>query len=221
MAKKYKLNNTFSDYDSILSYDEDGPADFDPLWDEFDDAWDKMSADAGYILTENLQDRTVRSALSLADWRPRQKKDKMAAYAIEWWEWDWETSYTPDDSSHVFGITGYNTTFNQYSDENNYVWDSRGFNYFIKREAETYLKPNDPRLKLNTIVTNVTYSDSGVTVYNDDGTCVSADYAICTFSVGVLQHEAVKFKPDFPQWKKDGIEEFQSKQNVVTFLSWY
>ncbi|KAF2093608.1 putative flavin-containing polyamine oxidase [Rhizodiscina lignyota] len=218
MAKKYKLNNTFSDYDSILTYNQHGEKDFDPLWDEFDDAYSRLEQDAGYILTDNLQDRTVRSGLSLAEWKPRLKDDMMAAYAVEWWEWDWETSYTPDESGLVFGITGFNATFYQYSDENNYVWDQRGFNYFIKRESETYLKPNDPRLLLSTIVTNITYSDTGVTVYTDDGGCISADYAICTFSVGVLQHEVVTFEPKLPQWKKDSIEMFQMGTYTKIFL---
>lgn len=75
-----------------------------------------------------------------------------------------------------------NTTFYQYSDENNFVLDPRGFNAFIRGEASTFLTSNDSRLLLNTIVTNISYSDTGVTVNNDDGSCIDADYAICTFS---------------------------------------
>lgn len=51
-----------------------------------------MEQDAGYILTENLQDRSVRSALSLAGWKPRKN---MEAQAIEWWQFDWEYANTP------------------------------------------------------------------------------------------------------------------------------
>lgn len=131
---------------------------------------------------------------------------------------DWETAWAPDESSLLFGITGSNNTFYQYSDENNYVFEQRGFNYFIKQEAATYLKPNDPRLMLNTIVKNVSYSDTDVTVYTDDGNCITADYAICTFSLGVLQHEVVKFEPDFPQWKKHGIETFQMGTYTKIFM---
>jgi polyamine oxidase len=75
-----------------------------------------------------------------------------------------------------------NTSFYQWSSENNYVWDQRGFNVWLYGEASTFLKRNDPRLHLNTIVTNVTYSDTGVTVYDKRGGCIQADYAICTFS---------------------------------------
>ncbi len=75
-----------------------------------------------------------------------------------------------------------NTTFYQFSNANNYVYDQRGFNAFIKGEASTFLAVDDRRLRLNTIVTNVTWSDKGVTIYNKDGSCIDADYAICTFS---------------------------------------
>ena len=51
-----------------------------------------MEQDAGYILSENLQDRSVRSALSLAGWKP---KKNMEAQATEWWQFDWEYANTP------------------------------------------------------------------------------------------------------------------------------
>ena len=70
----------------------------------------------------------------------------------------------------------------RFSDENNYVLDERGYSAFIEGEASTFLSANDSRLLLNTVVNNISYSDTGVTVYNQDGSCISADYAICTFS---------------------------------------
>lgn len=63
-----------------------------------------------------------------------------------------------------------------------YVYDQRGFNAFIIGEANTYLKTADPRLLLNTIVTKIAYDSNGVTITNKDGSCIQADYAICTFS---------------------------------------
>lgn len=75
-----------------------------------------------------------------------------------------------------------NTTFYQYSEANNLVIDRRGFNTFIKGMASTFLQKNDSRLRLNTIVTNISYTDDSVTVFNQDGSCIEADYAINTFS---------------------------------------
>ncbi|KAF5672679.1 n1-acetylpolyamine oxidase [Fusarium denticulatum] len=39
--------------------------------------------------------------------------------------------------------------------------------------------------------------------------CVEADHAICTFSVGVLQNDAVDFKPMLPGWKRETIQQIQ------------
>lgn len=77
---------------------------------------------------------------------------------------------------------------------------------------------NDSRLLLNTIVTNISYSDDGVTVYNKDGSCIQADYAICTFSVGVLQSQMISFEPELPSWKQMGIETFAMGTYTKIFL---
>lgn len=51
-----------------------------------------MEQDAGYILSSNLQDRSFRSGLSLAGWKPGRD---MEAQAAEWWEFDFEYGETP------------------------------------------------------------------------------------------------------------------------------
>jgi polyamine oxidase len=98
------------------------------------------------------------------------------------------------------------------------VFDERGFSAFIEGEASTFLSANDSRLLLNTIVTNISYSDTGVTVYMDDDSCIEADYAICTFSVGVLQNDVVTFDPELPTWKETAIESFQMGTYTKIFL---
>ncbi|TVY48654.1 Polyamine oxidase [Lachnellula occidentalis] len=206
LAKKWGLENTYSNYSSIQTYDQDGSADFTGLLDDFEDAYTTVEQDAGTILTQNLQDRTMRTGLSIADWKP--KKD-MQLQAAEWWEFDWEYAYSPDQSSQTWAIVNYNTTFYQFSGDNNYVFDQRGFNYFIESEAYTFLQPNDTRLHLNTNITSIAYSDSGATITNADGSCIQADYAICTFSLGVLQNDVVDFQPVLPAWKQTGIEGMQ------------
>lgn len=100
---------------------------------------------------------------------------------------------------------------------NNYVYDDRGFNIIIKGEAATFLSDNDPRLMLNTIVSGVNYTDKSVTVTTNDGSCIEADYAICTFSLGVLQ-QVVDFEPAFPSWKTEGIFSLQMGTYTKIFL---
>lgn len=232
LAKKYNISNTYSNYSDILTYDTTGYNDYSSQLDDFENnIWPVLAADAGNILLEELIDHNTRSGLYSAGWFPGTDPIKQA---VEWWEWDWETAYTPDESSELFGITGYNTTFNQYSDENNFVIDQRGFNAFIKGLASEYLRPRDPRLLLNTTVTSIDYSsDSSVTVYLRPTTnssrsghspqCITAKYAINTFSLGVLQQSIagvapVRFKPALPKWKQSAILNFDMGIYTKIFL---
>jgi len=52
----------------------------------------------------------------------------------------------------------------------------------------------------------IAYSDSGVSITLTDGRNLSARYAICTFSLGVLQKNDVRFDPAFPTWKTEAIQ---------------
>lgn len=51
---------------------------------------------------------------------------------------------------------------------------------------------------LSAIVKTVSYSATGVNVLFADGRSISGDYALCTFSLGVLQNDDVIFKPSLP-----------------------
>lgn len=206
-SKKWNVSNTYSDYDSLTTYDETGENDYSDLLDEYEDASDVAYADAGYYLTENLQDPAARAGLTLAGWRPARDMKKAA---VEWWNWDWDGSYSPDQSSFVYGVTGDNLTFNQFGDNDNFVIDQRGFNSWLVGEASTFLTRNDSRLLLDTTVSSIEYSDSGVTItFADDDGCIEAKYAICTFALGVLQNEVVDFQPQLPRWKREAIAQFQ------------
>jgi len=128
-------------------------------------------------------------------------------------------------SSALFTVTNYNMTFYQFSEENNFILDPRGFNVFIRGEAAEFLNctndfdcSEDSRLLLNTTVRSISYSNDGVTITNEDGSCIKAEYAICTFSVGFLQHEVVKFDPFLPEWKQNSIETFQMGTYTKIFM---
>lgn len=211
------MSNTYSNYSAILTYNETGPVDYSGLLTQFEEEhWPVFEQNAGYILTQNLQDRSFRAGLMQSGWKPR--RNDMAAQAVEWWQWDWETSFSPEESSFVYGITGYNLSFYQFSDENNLVVDPRGFNTWLKGVAGTFLAPNDTRLLFNTVVASINYTASGVTVGLDDGSCIEADYALCTFSLGVLQNDAVAFSPALPEWKDTAIATFQMGTYTKLFL---
>lgn len=74
--------------------------------------------------------------------------------------------------------------------------DQRGFKSVIQLEADEFLK--NSQKKLNSVVKTISYSKSGVTVTLDNGETISGDYALCTFSLGVLQNDDVGFEPELP-----------------------
>ncbi|KAE8396166.1 amine oxidase [Aspergillus alliaceus] len=216
LAKEFGLQTTYSNYSNISTYNRDGYRDYSHLLDEYDEAYDVASPAAGRILTENLQDQTAKAGLALAGWKP--KSHDMEAQAVDWWKWDFESAFAPLESSFVFGVASSNLTSNQFSDEDNFVTDQRGFNTIIKGMASKFLTEDDPRLLLNTKITNITYGREGVTVYSSDGNCVQAAYAICTFSLGVLQNDVVTFSPELPEWKKTAIQMFTIGTYTKIFL---
>ena len=217
MAKMYDIESTYSNYSNIRTYDQEGPADFGDLSDRYDAAYAGTSRHAGRLLTENLQDTSVRAGLALSGWRPRRAGDTHAQ-ALEWWNWDFETAYSPDESGLVFGVAGYNLTYNQFGDASNFVVDQRGFSYLIESEAGQFLARRDPRLLLNTTVVDIAYTPQGIQVSLDGGGCIESRFAVCTVSVGVLQSGDLAFSPPLPRWKREAIEQFQMGTYTKIFM---
>lgn len=79
------MSNTYSNYSSILTYNETGYTDYSDLLDQFDDVYDAAGQTAGELLRGNIQDQTGRTGLAVAGWRPRV--NDMTAQAVEWWTW--------------------------------------------------------------------------------------------------------------------------------------
>ncbi|KAF6223041.1 hypothetical protein HO133_001093 [Letharia lupina] len=114
------------------------------------DAYSIVEQDAGNILLENLQDTSFCAALNLAGWRPMGDAQ---AQAVEWYQLDFD-----------------------FFKDNNCVVNQRGFKFFIHGHAREFLKTNDTRLHLNTIVKNITNSAEGVNILNADGIWQSLDH---------------------------------------------
>lgn len=102
-AEQVELNNTYSNFDSIISYDWTGENNFTDIIDELDGYWEIFEQDAGTILSGNQQDRSIRAGMWQSGWRPGQDAHRKA---VEWWLWDFETSSTPEESSFVSKGTG-------------------------------------------------------------------------------------------------------------------
>ena len=74
--------------------------------------------------------------------------------------------------------------------------DQRGIKSLIQLEAAEFLKPKQSML--NATVKAISYAKDGITVILQDGNKLTADYALCTFSLGVLQNDDVEFRPTLP-----------------------
>lgn len=91
-----------------------------------------------------------------------------------------------------------------FSEDNLLCIDHRGFKTIIQAEAAEFIKPS--QLMLNSTVRTISYTDSGVKVTLVNGKKLTADYALVTFSVGVLQNDDVTFEPPLPDWKQEAIQ---------------
>ena len=95
--------------------------------------------------------------------------------------------------------------------------DQRGFSYIAQAEAAEFLQSQ--QLILNQTVNLVEYGNDDVTVHTTGGMTITADHVLCTFSVGVLQHTDVVFKPSFPDWKADAVHSMEMVNWVLHLRS--
>jgi polyamine oxidase len=91
--------------------------------------------------------------------------------------------------------------------------DQRGFASIIQSEASEYL--SEEQILLNATVKAIKYTNDRVWVSLLDGTSLSADYALVTFSLGVLQHDDVLFEPTLPKWKSEAIHGMAMVSRVI------
>ncbi|KNZ78885.1 Polyamine oxidase [Termitomyces sp. J132] len=189
LAKKHGLETHISDfYRSLKTFDETGEMDF---------------VDDVFNAADNNFDNYINYTQAEAHNGPRNAHEMAAEYM----NFDWEYAQTPLQSSIFATARNSNFTFEPdtggFSHDNMLSIDQRGYKMFIQQQAESFLKPQ--QLRLNTLVDSVEWSASGVKAVFSDGSSISADYAICTFSLGVLKNDDVKFEPDFPNYKTEAV----------------
>ncbi|PLB39853.1 amine oxidase [Aspergillus candidus] len=209
------IHSRETDQDNTTYYDPTGPVDYSYAKREYEEALGRVTVDAGSLLQNNIQDRSFRAGLRLQGWDPA--KDDSYRQTAEWWLFDGEFAYTPSESSQIYTSVAENATFNYFSEENLFVYDQRGFANIIRGEAAEFLAHDDRRLRLSTQVTGVDYNRDSVTVRTNRG-CIHADYAIMTFSLGVLQKGVVDFVPQLPSWKKTAIHSFELGTYTKIFM---
>ncbi len=161
---------------------------------------------------QSLIDLNSRTGYALINSKPRNQYEDVAEY----FQFDLEFAQTPEATSWVaqsmvrvicrnchltIMLVTQNDNFTYSTstlteDGDLLAFDQRGFKALIQEEARDFLNPE--QLMLNSPVTDIAYSGSGVTVTLQSGEVLTADYALCTFSVGVLQYGDITFKPNLP-----------------------
>ncbi|CAI0547407.1 unnamed protein product [Linum tenue] len=91
-----------------------------------------------------------------------------------------------------------------------FVADPRGYEAIPQYIGEQFLSSinGDPRLQLNKVVREITYTENMVVVQTEDGSTYQANYVIISVSIGVLQSDLIQFKPQLPMWKRVAIADF-------------
>lgn len=156
-----------------------------------------------------LPDITIRDALSETGWIPTTPIDNL----IEWYGFDLdEYAIEPQNTGLYMNIPddSYDDFGNPDRSENYFVTDQEeGFEKVVRCLSDDFLYKEDKRLILSSVVLEVDWSDREyvcVTVrVKETVREYCASYAILTFSLGVLQSDAVKFIPPLPTAKRNAI----------------
>ena len=154
------------------------------------------------------EDISVRKEYTRLRWNSRSFP---VCQAVEWFYFDYAfANAQPPENTSLFGF--YRAETHTFGSLDFRVTDQRGYEYLAHCIANTFLRVNDERLHLNTVVTRINWSNKGVCVdVMEEGTPKSycAKYAVCTFSVGVLQSDQNKlFRPRLSERKRKAINQF-------------
>ena len=141
----------------------------------------------------------ARVGLQLMGWR----NDKPIEKVLEYYNIDFEYAKPPELVS-LYGLSTSGTDF--------FVSDPRG----LWSMFEDLYQPLTNHIRLNKIVNKIKYSDTSVEVHTSDGQVFTSDYALCTFSSGVLVSDMVSFEPPLPEDKKEAI--FKKPLAVYTII---
>ena len=213
---KYGIEGIITDYSALVLYTEDGVKIPD---DDVEEVEKKMDKASNRIEREarrrrrnrRLRDVSIRAALRLAGWEPKNGAELFR----EWFSFDFCFAESPGLTSLLRNIPL--STYEDFGPDDFFVTDQRGFSTLVKKLAEEYLTPSDPRLHLNETVRSIEWGDCCVcATTNLKKYCATT--AIHTFSIGTLQHKTVQFVPSLPRWKRRAINTYSMAYYLKIFV---
>ncbi|OEL23073.1 Polyamine oxidase [Dichanthelium oligosanthes] len=225
--KTLQLRTFFSDFDGLSknTYKEDGglhPEDFvKKRIERADEVEESGSKLAGTLHASGRDDMSVMAMQRLNDHLPSGPSTPVDM-VIDYYKYDYEFAEPPRVTS--LQNTQPLSTFKNFGDDVHFVADQRGYESVVYYVAGQYLKTDksgaivDPRLKLNQVVKEITYFPSGVMVKTEDNKVYRADYVMVSVSLGVLQTDLIRFRPQLPNWKIVSIYQFDMALYTKIFL---
>ncbi|CAF4187282.1 unnamed protein product, partial [Rotaria sp. Silwood2] len=114
LANKHKLMNIYTDYEDLLTFDQNGLTNYSNIINQAFDKFDQVVDDAEKRLALGLEDLSFAQGLSLQGWIPRTPHEKVAG----WWAFDFEYADTPSASSMIETAIHSKTSYAQWSEDN-------------------------------------------------------------------------------------------------------
>lgn len=168
---------------------------------------------------DNMPDISVREGLTMASWVPSTPEDDW----VEWFRFEFNFGQPPEDCSLFRAASEYfGTNSSQITDY--FVQDPDGFAKIVRCLASDFLRGDeDERLHFDAVVAEIQWSDECVCVIvfeEGDDKRYCAPYAIMTFSLGVLQSDALnmRFIPELPASKLDVIKQISMAHYLKIFF---
>ncbi|OAY30888.1 polyamine oxidase 1 [Manihot esculenta] len=221
IARKLKLRTTLSNYENLTSntYKQEGglyPSKLVEKVDKVASARDDFCVALSKKLSSKKKDVDISI---LASQRMFNKVPiTPLEMVIDFYHNDYEDAEPPKVTS--LKHTCPRNEFVDHGEDPHFVADPRGFEVIVQYLAKQFLSSltSDPRLKLNKVVRDISYSKNGVTIKTEDGSTYNSNYVIVSASVGVLQSDLIEFKPTLPLWKKIAISDFSMTIYTKIFL---
>ena len=214
------IEGNISDFSSLVVYNSAGDIVSELDYDRITAAYENAESISLSRQANGQSDITVREALLESNWIVVSDEDKF----LDWYAFDFSYAEPPQNASLFHTLPTFNTEFGNPSNTEDFlVTDQMGYVKLVECLANGILGVNNSRLLLNTKVNVIKWSDDCVcvdTVYNGQTKQYCANYAIITYSIGVLQSEDInmKFEPDLPQWKLDVINMFSMAHYLKMYV---
>ena len=214
LKQRCGLQGQISDFDLKVVYENGVKLANDALRsDEYDSASERVVQLSTSRQRARMPDISVREALRMNNWTVSSPGDNF----IDWFGFDFCFSEPPRVSS-LFQTRPL-ATYEDLGDDDFFVTDQRGYEHLVNCLSEDFLSQNQNRLRLNTMINRVEYTDDCVCAISDESTRFCGNYGIVTFPIGVLLNGSiVTFSPPLPPNKTDAINMFSSPLYLKIFL---